>query len=232
MRKTANILIIDDDPTIARLIKELLKEEGLEGEICLHSSRAMEAITNSFFDLILCDVMMPEIDGFKLCQEIRSRSKVPIIFITAKRETTTKVSGLVLGADDYITKPFDNHELIARVKSQLRRISWDKEAPSASSPLRIQNLTLDPLHHECCIDKCPIKLAPKEFKLLLILMSDPQTPHSVKELFETVWKEAYDESGGNSVMVHMRRLRKKLANVDSSHNYITTVWGVGYKMQQ
>lgn len=231
MNATPNILIVDDNTSIAHLIRELVEKEGFRAQICLNAADALNAVENTSFDVILCDIMMPEMDGFEFCREVRSISKVPIIFITAKNETIDKVSGLTLGADDYITKPFDNHELVARIKGQIRRVYWDSAPDTPSQTLTIQNLTLDPARHECRIDDAQLNLAPKEFKLLLTLMKSPQTPHSVQELFETVWEEPYDESGGNSVMVHIRRLRKKLASLDNTRDYITTVWGVGYKMQ-
>lgn len=231
MNKQPNILIVDDDFPIAQLVKELVQSEGFEAQICLSGHSALSAIKNTSFDLILCDIMMPEMDGFEFCREVRSVTKVPIIFVTAKGETVDKVSGLTLGADDYITKPFDNYELIARIKGHLRRVTWDKTDDNPNRILAVQNLILDPIQHECHINGRPLNLAPKEFKLLLALMTNPQTPHSVQELFENVWEAPYDESGGNSVMVHMRRLRKKLASLDNTREYITTVWGVGYKMQ-
>ena len=212
-------------------MKDLLQNEGFHANVCTNANDALNALSEKSYDLVLCDVMMPEMDGFELCAKIRTISKVPIMFVTAKVDAVDKVSGLTVGADDYVTKPFENHELVARIKSHIRRYQWDREDADKTQTLTVQNITLNPAHHECSIEGQRIDLSPKEFALLFTLMEDPKTPHSIQELFESIWGQPYDKSGGNSVMVHIRRLRKKLAHADSTRNYIVTVWGVGYKMQ-
>lgn len=232
MDTTKNILIVDDDRTIAQFVRELLRSEGLQGETCYNATDAILMLQARSYDLLILDIMMPGMDGLQLCREIRRTSRVPIIFLTAKDEKIDKILGLTLGADDYVTKPFEPQEFIARIKAHLRRTEWNQSIDSEETSLTAQNLTLYPMRHECRINNTPLTLAPKEFALLSILMEEPNVFHSVQELFERVWDETYDESGGNSVMVHIRRLRKKLASLDSTRIYITTVWGVGYKIQE
>lgn len=232
MENAKGILVVDDDETIVRLVLELLEREGLFAEACHSASEALRMLHMRSYDLLVLDIMMPEMDGFELCREIRRTSLIPILFLTAKDAKTDKVTGLTLGADDYITKPFEPQEFIARIKAHLRRAEWSQKNTVNKTILTVQNLSLSPARHECHINDTLIALAPKEFELLRVLMEEPSAFHSVQELFERVWGETYDESGGNSVMVHIRRLRKKLASIDSTHTYITTVWGVGYKIQE
>ena len=146
MRAKANILIVDDDPVIAYLIKELLEKEGFQALVCLIAFDALNELERNSFDLALCDIMMPGMDGFELCRRIRNVSKMPIILISAKNETIDKVSGLTLGADDYITKPFEHYELIARIKSHLRRADWNKEPASSAQILDRKSTRLNSSH--------------------------------------------------------------------------------------
>lgn len=229
MNTGRNILIIDDDPYIANLLLEILNDEGFNGTVCTDAREAFKVFRAATYDLILLDVMMPYIDGYELCCQIRTLSNLPIVFLSAKDSCIDKVTGLTIGADDYITKPFEPYEVTARVKAQLRRTSWCQESPNKS--LAFEDISLHPQRHECMLNNIPLELTPTEFDILQILMEEPDVPHSIQEIFETIWNEEYDESGGKTVMVHIRRLRKKLNDANSSHPYITTIWGVGYKMR-
>lgn len=224
-----NILIVDDDQSIAHLLQEILHSEGFDCCVCADARSALEVFKAHSCDLALLDIMMPCIDGYELCRQLRTISNVPIIFITAKNNCTDKVSGLMIGADDYITKPFEPYEVIARVKAHLRRVSWDQSKDEEE--ILFENISVYPIKHTATLNGYSLELTPTEFAILEILIKQPDTPHSIQEIFETVWCEPYDEAGGKTAMVHMRRLRKKMHDIDSSRPYIITIWGVGYKMQ-
>ncbi len=224
-----NILIVDDDQSIAYLLQEILHDEGYECSVCTDAYSALENFKANPYDLALLDIMMPELDGYELCRQLRTISNIPIIFITAKNSCTDKVSGLMIGADDYVTKPFEPYEVIARVKAHLRRVSWDQN--NNEEEILFENISLYPSKHTATLNDISLELTPTEFAILEILIKHPDTPHSVQEIFESVWREPYDEAGGKTTMVHMRRLRKKINDIDSSRPYIITIWGVGYKMQ-
>lgn len=231
METQENILVVDDDPSVATLVSEILIQEGFAAHICLSANEALKALEDAPFNLVILDIMMPEIDGFELCRLIRSKSKLPIIFLSAKQGSIDKVAGLTVGADDYITKPFEPYELIARVKAHLRRSSWAKKK-DAGQTLTCGELVLSLRSHECHIGSSPVELTPKEFEILRLLMEEPETPHPIKEIFETIWMEPCDDAGSKSTMVHIRRIRKKLAEANNAYaTCISTVWGVGYKMQ-
>lgn len=230
MAEGQRILIVDDDQSILDLLLDILKQEGFEATACSCAHEALKALESTPYDLALLDVMMPDMDGFELCQAIRQTSKLPVMFLTARGESIDKVTGLTIGADDYITKPFETHELIARVKAHLRRDTWNG-ANNDNETLTFGDLALHPKNHECFLKGIPLELTPKEFAILHLLMEEPSVPHSVREIFEIAWGESYYEAGGKSVMVHIRRLRKKIALTDSAQTYIATIWGVGYKLQ-
>lgn len=221
------ILAVDDDPSITRLIKEVLEPEGFAVDEAQDGMRALELFGSGEYDLVILDVMMPGIDGFETCRRIRSSSEVPVIFLSAKDEETDKVIGLTIGADDYVTKPFKPREMVARVRARLRRRTEPQSAPGVISALGIE---IDERLHTATLLDVPLSLTPKEFDILAALMREAGCPVSAKALFEGAWKEEYRSSDANTVMVHIRRLRKKLAEVDSSMSRIETVFGVGYKI--
>ena len=225
-----NILVVDDDEGIATLVGTLLSKEGFAADIRYSGEQALQAMHDKNYDLIVLDIMMPGMDGYETCRLIRSFSDVPIIFLSAKDEEINQVVGLEMGADDYIVKPFRSHEFIARVKARLRRKAnpgLDQENKMLTSGTGIEvNLET----HAVYLHGTPLKLTPKEFGILVLLLKRDGATVSAKELYEVVWKSCFDSAAGNSIMVHIRHLREKLAAVDSSKDFIVNVWGVGYKI--
>lgn len=229
MNETKTILVVDDDPAIAELVVEVLEPFGMRVVHCLEGTTALTMLEKESFDLVILDVMMPGIDGYEVCFRIRARSHVPVIFLSAKDEETDKVLGLMSGGDDYITKPFLPRELVARVKSCLRRASYDAH-DSETTLLQCRGLEVDCAAHTASLHGQPLVLTPKEFDMLAQLLVAHGRPVSTRDLYESVWHEQYLPGNSNSVMVHIRHLRAKLARVDSQQEFIQTVWGVGYKI--
>ncbi len=223
-----NILVVEDERDIAELVAETLRGAGMSADICLRSGEALETFSRVGYDLVMLDAMMPGIDGFELCVRLRACSHVPIIFLSAKDQETDKVLGLTCGADDYVTKPFLPRELIARVKSCLRRSSYT--AADELETLRCRGIELRPAAHTAALHGVALTLTPKEFDVLALLLRAHGSPVSTRDLYERVWMESFMPSSANSVMVHIRHLRTKLAAVDSEQVFIETVWGVGYKI--
>ena len=183
--------------------------------------------------LIILDIMLPDINGFSLCQKIRAKYTYPIIMLTAKDEETDKITGLTLGADDYVTKPFRPLELIARVKAQLRR--YKKYTPVQiekhfTPKLTYKKLILDTQTYECELNGTPISLTPTEFSILRILLERQGTVVTLEDLFHLVWKDEYYSKNSSTITVHVRHLREKLQDTTEKPQYIKTIWGVGYKI--
>ena len=192
--------------------------------------RALSLLTPEV-DLVILDIMMPGMDGFACCRELRRTSSVPIIFLTAKDEEVDKVVGFELGADDYVVKPFKPRELVARVRARLRRAtSNDVAREDGPGMLECCGIALDESAYTATLHGEALSLTPKEFAILACLMRDQGRPVASRDLFETVWGEIANAQSNNTVMVHIRHLRKKLAAVDSSQEFVETVWGVGYKL--
>lgn len=229
MEKRAHILVVDDEQAIADLVVNLLVAEGMDALACYSGAAALEQLARSPFDLAIVDIMMPGIDGFELCVRIRQLCNIPVIFLSAKDEEADQVVGFTLGAEDYITKPFRPRELVARVKARLRR----RQAPSAESStlLRVGAIEVDLRTHLATLHEEPLHLTPKEFAILALLAQSAGSPVSAAALFEGAWHERFDDAAANTVMVHIRRLRKKLAAIDASTTFIETAWGVGYKLR-
>ncbi len=224
-----NILVVDDEIEIADLIELYLKNEGYNVYKTYSSEKALKIIEKRNIDLALLDIMMPDIDGFTLCQTIRRNHNFPIIMVTAKITDADKIKGLNIGADDYITKPFMPLELIARVKAQLRR--YKSYNQSQNKILVIKDLTLDKDKHECLKNGKKTNLTPTEFSILYLLASNKDKVITTKKLFEEVWKETYLTSSNATIMVHIRHLREKLGENDKI-KYINTIWGVGYQIEK
>lgn len=228
------ILVVDDERDIADLLEVYLKNENYIVYKFYTAKTALDCIENEEIDLAILDIMLPDLSGYSLCQKIREKYTYPIIMLTAKDEETDMITGLTLGADDYITKPFRPLELIARVKSQLRR--YKKYTPISTeehekSPLLVYNkLQLNTQTYECLLDGESIALTPTEFSILSILMEHGGNVVSVEELFRTIWKDEYYSKNSSTITVHIRHLREKLKDTTEKPKYIKTIWGVGYKI--
>jgi DNA-binding response OmpR family regulator len=222
------ILIADDEPEIADLIELHLQKEGCRCIKVFDGLEAVQVIRTQPVDLAILDIMMPKLDGYEATRIIRESHHLPIIFLSAKASDLDKITGLISGADDYVTKPFNPMELVARVKAQLRRaLQFNSSSPANSAVLEVGGLVIHPEQRTVFVFGKPVELTPKEFDILYLLARHPKKVFSTEHIFETVWGEAYYE-GGNTVMVHIRTLRKKLGEDQSKHKWIKTVWGVGY----
>ncbi|MBB6633410.1 response regulator transcription factor [Cohnella thailandensis] len=223
------ILVVDDDTEIRDVIHVYLRNEGHSVLEASDGVDALDVLKQREVDLIILDVMMPRMDGIKACMRIRERSSVPIIMLSAKEGDMDKIMGLTTGADDYVTKPFNPMELIARVKAQLRRQRMLAAKDAAHDQIAIRELVIDMAKHFVSIRGQPVMLTPLEFAILRLLAASPGHVFSADAIYESVWKERVGYSD-NTVMVHIRNLREKLELNPRKPEYIKTVWGVGYKM--
>ena len=230
----ANILVVDDEQSIADLIEVYLNNENYKVHKFYNGQDALRCIQNESINLAILDVMLPDVNGFHICQQIRQKHNFPVIMLTAKDEEIDKITGLTLGADDYITKPFRPLELVARVKAQLRRFTkynMADETAQEENLLMVSGLVLDKGRHECTLNEKPLSLTPTEFSILWVLASNRGCVVSSEELFQQVWGEKYFTSSNNTVMVHIRHIREKMHDSTEHPKYIKTVWGVGYKIE-
>lgn len=226
-----NILICDDQPDIVNALKIYLSAEGYHLFEAYNGQEAVELARNQDIHLILLDVMMPGMDGIAATSKIREFSNVPIILLTAKSETEDKVLGLNVGADDYITKPFIPVEVLARVRSQLRRYArLGSRTEETDRTLTIDGITLDDRTKSVTVEGEPVSLTPTEYAILHLLMSNPGKVFSTKALYEAVWQEVALGSEG-AVAVHIRHLREKIEINPSEPRYLKVMWGQGYKME-
>ena len=229
------ILICDDEELIRNVIKEYLTLENFTIDEAEDGHIAVSKCKETHYDLIIMDIMMPHMDGIAALTKLREFSNVPVILLTAKSEDIDKVLGLTVGADDYITKPFNPIELQARVKSQLRRYTQLNPQSGAGNQVKneisIKGLTINKDNHKVTVYGEEIKLTPIEFDILYLLASNPGRVFSTDEIFEKVWNEKVYEAN-NTVMVHIRRLRGKMKEDTRQDKIITTVWGVGYKIEK
>ncbi|MFA8302186.1 response regulator transcription factor [Paenibacillus alvei] len=227
-----NILIVDDDKEIAGLIDIYLKNEGYHTIKAFNGLEALEVLEQESIDLVILDVMMPKLDGLAVCRKIREQKATPVMMLSAKSEDMDKIMGLMTGADDYMTKPFNPLEMVARVKSLLRRAYLlNSQLQSQAQPLdviRIQAMDINKATHSVKVDGQPIHLTSVEFDILYLMASHPGRVFSAEELYERVWKEDFNGSH-NTVAVHISKLRDKLES--SGGKLIQTVWGVGYKIE-
>ena len=221
----ANIMVVDDEKNICELIRLYLEKEGFEVTIANNGSDAIAMIRQNHPDLVLLDIMMPVIDGWEVCRQVREFSQVPIIMLTAKGETFDKVMGLDLGADDYIVKPFDTKEVVARVKAVLRRTTPEETEGEVSYDKLVVNID----RYELRVDGKVIDTPPKELELLYHLAKNPNRVYTRDQLLDEVWGfEYYGDS--RTIDVHVKRLREKLEGVSDQWS-LKTVWGVGYKFE-
>lgn len=228
-----HILIVDDEKEIADLVEVYLRGEGYEVIKYHNGQDVLAGLADQRIDLAILDVMLPDMDGFTLCRKIREQYFFPIIMLTAKVEEIDKITGITLGADDYITKPFHSMELIARVKAQLRRAEKYNKALNVESRENIYHahgLEVNPETHICKLYDKEIPVTPIEFDILLYMCRHMNQVVTAEELFEAVWKEKYMESN-NTVFVHIARIREKMGENARKPRFIKTVWGVGYKLE-
>ncbi|WP_310603751.1 response regulator transcription factor [Anaerosporobacter sp.] len=226
------ILIVDDDKEIAELVEIHLIAEGYRVFKAYHAKEALSIMEKEEVHLVLLDIMMPGIDGIQLCKQIRESNAVPIIMLSAKSTDDDKIKGLATGADDYVTKPFNPLELVARVKSQLRRYMQFNSGQSGEKQetmIQLENLIIDKESHSVKVYDREVKLTPIEFGILFLLASNRGKVFSVEEIFERVWNERLLDAN-NTVMVHIRRIREKIELDPRDAQVIKTVWGVGYKI--
>ena len=232
--ENSRILIVEDDATLLRVLEYNLANEGYQVITAIDGARALDLAKNQNPDLILLDVMLPEIDGIEVCHRLRRIMSVPIIMLTAKSEEEDKVMGLEAGADDYVTKPFGMKELLARVKAMLRRAIKLDERPTRereSSALHVGGIEIDRARHEVKVRDTIIELGPKEFDLLSLLMENAGQVLTRNQILEKIWGYEY-EGDTRTVDVHVRWLRQKLESDPANPNYIITVRNIGYKFKE
>ncbi len=224
------VMVVDDEREIADLVELYLKNEGMEVYKFYNGNEALACIKSTNLDLAILDIMLPDIDGLAICQKIREKHDYPIIMLTAKETEIDKITGLTIGADDYVTKPFRPLELMARVKAQLRRYKTFSST-QVQNLITIKDLTIDKDNHLCFLDNKKISLTPTEFSILWLLCENKGKVVSVDQVFQDLWGEKYYSGNSSSIMVHIRHLREKLNDSVENSKYIQTVWGVGYKVE-
>lgn len=226
------VLAVDDEKEIRDLIGILLENEGYKVIKAADGMEALYTLKKDNVDLIILDIMMPGMDGIETCMNIRKDKNMPIIMLSAKNEDIDKIMGLTTGADDYITKPFNPLELLARVKSQLRRYKkLNRSEENKEGIIEIDDLYIDANTHEVRIDEREIKLTAREFDILLLLARNRGTVFSAEKIYEKVWNDEFFESD-NTIMVHIRKIREKIEENPRKPRFIKTMWGVGYKIDK
>ena len=225
------ILVVDDDRDIVAALEIYLTTSGYEVSKAYNGREALEILDREPVDLILMDIMMPQLDGLAATERVRARSNVPILFLTAKSEDVDLIRGLNVGADDYLTKPFKPMEVLARVKSHLRRYTELGGQAKEAESIRVGPIALDDAAKRVTVDGEPVNLTPLEFNILRLLMKNPGQVFSTAQIYEQVWNDPVLGSE-NTVAVHIRHLREKI-EIDPAHpRYLKVVWGLGYKMEQ
>ncbi len=231
--ENSSILVVDDDHDIVNAIAALLSREGYKIYKAYNGLEAIDSLMQNDIQLILIDVMMPKLDGLSAMMKIRTTKNIPIIVLSAKSEDSDKILGLSMGADDYITKPYNPMELVARVQSNLRRYLslGAAEGLKKDNVLRLGGLTLDTDGKQLTVDGSPVKLTATEYKITELLMKNPGRIFSAEDIYTRVWNdESY--SVENTVMVHIRHIREKIEINPSDPRYLKVVWGIGYKMEK
>lgn len=222
------VLVVDDEKEIADLVELYLRNDGFEVLKFYSGLEALKCIEKEAIDLAILDIMLPDIDGLTICQKARENYDFPIIMLTAKETEIDKITGLTMGADDYVTKPFRPLELMARVKAQLRR--YKTMAPKRNHVVTIGALTIDKENHQCFLENQLLSLTPTEFSILWLLCENKGRVVTVDQIFQDLWGEKYYTNSSSSIMVHIRHLREKMNDSAENPKYIQTVWGVGYKI--
>ncbi len=228
------ILVVDDNREIVYSISELLRYEGYQVANAYDGMEALDVLEKEKIDLILLDVMMPRLNGLSALMKLREKSHIPVIILSARTEESDKVSGLVLGADDYVEKPYNPAELTARVKAHLRRYrAWGEEKPQADEDRIINGgLELDKKQRLVVVEGEEVRLTATEYKILELFMEYPGQIFPAEQIYERVWKEQADYAVENTVMVHIRHIREKVEIDPKKPRYVKVVWGIGYKMEK
>ena len=226
-----NVLVVDDEKEIRDAIDIYLRGEGINVIKAKDGLEALEVLDKEDVHLVVLDLMMPRLDGMQTCMKIRETRNMPIIMLSAKSEDSDKILGLNIGADDYVTKPFNNLELVARVKSQLRRYEKPLSIENSQDTIIIKDLLIDNINKKVVLRGNEVKLTATEYKILILLDSHPGIIFSIKEIYEKVWEEAFYKSE-NTVTVHIRRMREKIEINSKDPEYIKVVWGIGYKVDK
>ena len=226
-----NVLVVDDEKEIRDAIDIYLRGEGIHVIKAKDGIEALEVLDKEDVHLVVLDLMMPRLDGMQTCMKIRETRNMPIIMLSAKSEDSDKILGLNIGADDYVTKPFNNLELVARVKSQLRRYEKPLSIENSQDTIIIKDLLIDNINKKVVLRGNEVKLTATEYKILILLASHPGRIFSIKEIYEKVWEEAFYKSE-NTVTVHIRRMREKIEINSKDPEYIKVVWGIGYKVDK
>ncbi|WP_409342133.1 response regulator transcription factor [Paenibacillus sp. MBLB4367] len=225
------ILLVDDEKEIIDLLEIYLKNEGYTLLKASNGAEALELLTKHDVDLIILDVMMPQMDGIQACMKIREEKQMPIIMLSAKTQEIDKITGLSIGADDYVTKPFSPLEMIARVKSQLRRYrQLNVSRTKNDNEIVIDELVINVATHKVSVDQNEVRLTPREFAILEVLARNRGIVLSMEQIYEEVWNDPFLESN-NTLMVHIRKIREKIEKDPSSPQIIKTVWGIGYVIE-
>ncbi len=228
-----NILVVDDEKEIADVVELYLQNDQYDVYKFYTGMDALKCIESTKIDLAILDIMLPDIDGFQILKKIRENYTFPVLMLTAKTGDMDKINGLTLGADDYIPKPFNPLELVARVKAQIRRSTqYNDGARADETVIDFGGLVLNKSSHECVYNEVPLTLTPIEFDILWLLCENRGKVISSEELFENVWHEKYYKNSNNTVMVHIRHLREKMSGPTGKSDFIKTVWGVGYKVEE
>ncbi|MGF9906621.1 response regulator transcription factor [Brevibacillus fortis] len=225
------VLVVDDEEEIRDAIEIYLKNESMTVFKASNGQEALDVLEREDIHLILMDIMMPKMDGMTATFQIRQKKNIPIIMLSAKSEDTDKILGLNIGADDYVTKPFNPLELIARVKSQLRRFTNLGSAQMTEDEIQVRGLTLNKSTKNVAIDGNEVRLTATEYKILELLMENKGRVFSIEEIYERVWREPY-MNAENTVAVHVRRIREKIEINPKEPKYLKVVWGIGYKIEK
>ena len=223
------ILIIDDDVDLCRLLRHHLEQEGYDVCTCHDGVMGLHELKSAEYQLVVLDIMLPMINGYEVLERIRKKSFIPVLMLTAKDSEGDKVSGLRMGADDYLTKPFANSEFLARVSSLLRRYTIFNTADGSPEIITVGGMSIDKAGREVRKDGMLLELTAKEFDLLLHFAENPGKVYTKRQIYQAVWKDAYAYDD-NNIMVHIHRLRKKIEDHPEHPKYILTIWGVGYKL--
>lgn len=223
------VLVVDDEKEIADIVELYLKNDGFEVYKFYTGNEALQCVDVQDIDLAILDIMLPDISGLEICQTIRENYNFPIIMLTAKETEIDKITGLTIGADDYVTKPFRPLELMARVKAQLRRYKT-MTPKEEKNMVTIGALTIDQDNHQCILNNQTLSLTPTEFSILWLLCKHKGKVVTVDQIFQELWGEKYYTNSSSSIMVHIRHLREKMDDSAENPKYIQTVWGVGYKI--